>query len=221
MEYIVKILEIKVITHNVRSFRVEKPEGYCFEPGQATDVAINLPEWKAEKRPFTFTGLNEWPYLEFTIKGYTDHEGVTNKLHKLTIGDELIIADVWGAITFKSEGYFIAGGAGITPFMAILRQLNQHRALRTNQLFFSNKTEADIIYHQELVNMLGRNARFILTSEQNPEYDGGHINKTYLTQHIKDFTKPFYVCGPDEMVAQITTILKELGADPETLVFEK
>ncbi|MEO8414268.1 MAG: flavodoxin reductase, partial [Ginsengibacter sp.] len=77
-----------------------------------------------EKRPFTFTSLNENPYLEFTIKRYEDHHGITDKMHQLMPGDELIISDVWGAIEYKGPGYFIAGGAGITPFISILRQLH-------------------------------------------------------------------------------------------------
>jgi predicted ferric reductase len=44
------------------------------------------------------------------------------KIRKLKHGDELIIRDVWGAIEYKGE-VFIAGGAGVTPFIAILRQL--------------------------------------------------------------------------------------------------
>lgn len=221
MESIVKIIEVNSVTHNVKSFKLEKPEGYVFEPGQATELSINQEGWKDEKRPFTFTSLNDQPYLEFTIKGYYDHDGVTNHLHQLKPVDELILRDVGGTINFKSEGYFIAGGAGITPFVAILRHLHQYRKLRTNQLFFANKTEKDIIYHHELDAMLGRNARYILSGEQNDKYDHGHIDKAYLQKHVKDFSKPFYVCGPDEMVKQITDILTELGAKPDALVFEK
>lgn len=221
MESIVKIIEINNVTYNVKSFKVEKPDGYIFEPGQATEVSVNQPGWKDEKRPFTFTGLAHQPYLEFTIKGYYDHDGVTNKLHQLQPGDELILRDVWGTIAFKTEGYFIAGGAGITPFMAILRHLHHYRKLRTNQLFFANKTEKDIIYHHELDNMLGRNAQYILSGEKNDKYDHGHIDNAYLKKHVKDFSKPFYVCGPDEMVQQITDILTELGAKANALVFEK
>jgi predicted ferric reductase len=43
------------------------------------------------------------------------------RIRKLKHGDELIIRDVWGAIEYKGEGVFIAGGAGVTPFIAILR----------------------------------------------------------------------------------------------------
>jgi ferredoxin-NADP reductase len=52
--HIVKVLEARFITHDVKRFKVEKPEGYDFIPGQATVVSINLPEWKDEIRPFTF-----------------------------------------------------------------------------------------------------------------------------------------------------------------------
>lgn len=221
MEHIVKILSIQNITHNVRSYRIEKPAGYQFEPGQATEVSINKAGWEDEKRPFTFTSLNEWPYLEFTIKSYHDHNGVTDALYKLKEGDELIIRDVWGTITYQGPGYFIAGGAGVTPFIAILRQLHKEGTLSDNHLFFSNSTAKDIIHHAEFAKILGDHAHFILTKEDHPSYGKGPINKDFITREIKDFNKPFYVCGPDKMISDITQILTELGAEPASIVFEK
>lgn len=71
--YIVKILECFYITYDVKCFIVEKPMAYDFIPGQGTEVAINIPEWKNQLRPFTFTCLREQIYLEFMIKIYPDH----------------------------------------------------------------------------------------------------------------------------------------------------
>jgi len=215
MEHIVKILAIHQVTHNVKSFKIEKPAGYVFTPGQATDVSINKQGWENELRPFTFTCLNEDAYLEFTIKGYKDHKGVTN-LHLLEVGDELIIRDVWGAISYKGVGYFIAGGAGITPFIAILRQLKKDNKIQGNKLFFSNKTTADIILKDELLNMLGKDAIFLCTEE-----DKQHIDETFIKKEVSDFTRHFYVCGPDKMISDINDILKGMGVSPDTLVFEK
>jgi len=220
-EHVVKILSVKNVTHNVRSFQIDKPVGYKFEPGQATEVSINKEGWNDEKRPFTFTSLNEWPHLEFTIKMYRDHEGVTNELGTLKPGDELIIRDVWGAISYKGEGYFIAGGAGITPFIAILRQLKKDNKVNTNQLYFSNKTSADIILHEELDEILGKNAHYIITDENDHQFEKKYIDKNFLLSEIKNLKKPFYVCGPDKMVSDINKTLTELGADPESVVFEK
>lgn len=221
MEHIVRINSIKQVTHDVRSYQIGKPAGYRFEPGQATDVSINKPEWKEQVRPFTFTSLNEWSYLEFTIKSYRDHDGVTNQLGQLKEGDELIIRDVWGAITYKGEGYFIAGGAGITPFIAILRQLHYQRLIGGNLLFFSNKTTADIILKEELDAILGSRAHYIITREDNQQYKKGPIDRSFLEKEALDFSKPFYICGPDKMVADLSKTLTELGADPESVVFEK
>jgi ferredoxin-NADP reductase len=219
--HIVKIKTIKQVTHDVKSFRIEKPEGYVFKPGQATEVAVNKEGWKEERRPFTFTSLNDEPTLEFTIKQYADHNGVTNQIHQLVPGDELILHDVWGAIEYKGPGYFIAGGAGITPFIAILRQLHCDNQIAGNTLFFSNKTAADVIYEEELNAILGKNLINILSREQKEGYENGKIDMDYLRSHVTDFNKHFYVCGPDKMIADINAILEKLGASADLVVFEK
>ena len=222
-QHIVKILEIIPRTHDVKTYRFTKPEGYHFEPGQATDVSINQEKWKNEKRPFTFTCLNDQDFLEFTIKSYQDHDGVTNALYSLKPGDELIIRDVWGTIQYTGPGYFLAGGAGITPFIAILRQLKKDNKIAGNELFFSNKTADDIILHDELGDILGDNAHFIVTESEssNGNVEHGYMDKAFIQNHIKDYSKPFYLCGPDNMVAALKDVLKELGAKAESVVFEK
>lgn len=220
-EYLVKIFSIEYVTHDVRRYRVTKPEGYSFIPGQATDVSINTPELKNEKRPFTFTCLNTDPYLEFTIKTYSSHHGITYQLSLLEEGAELIIRDVWGAITYKKPGVFIAGGAGITPFIAIFRYLHKNKLMVGNRLIFSNKTIKDIILKDEFEKMLGLNFINTLTREKSDIYENRRIDKTFLMEKIADFNKPFYVCGPDLFVNEIQTTLTELGADSESVIIEK
>ncbi len=221
MDSIVKIISIQPVTHDVKCFRVEKPSGYQFQPGHATDLSINKPGMEEKTRPFTFTALTSKPYLEFTIKRYADRHGVTDQLHQLVPGDELILRDSWGAIEYKGPGYFIAGGAGITPFIAILRSLYQAGKTAGNQLFFSNKTAADIIYEQELLKILGMNAVFILTRDEKTGYQKGRINEAFIKANISDYKKHFYVCGPDIMVNEIVDILQKSGASMDTLIFEK
>lgn len=221
MDHIVKLLEIRPVTHDVKEFRVEKPKGYHFIPGQATDVSVNLPEWKDNKHPFTFTGLNGDAFLQFTIKGYPERHGVTEVLHRLKPGEEIIIGDVWGAIEYQGAGCFLAGGAGITPFLAIFRQLHKDGQAAGNTLYFSNKTAADIIEHDELLRILGVRANFLLTREKRPGLLHGRIDKDFLKEQISDFRQPFYICGPDAMVHELSDTLATLGATPETLVIEK
>jgi len=219
--YIVSINEIIVRTHNVRSYRVDKPKGFSFMPGQATDLSLRKPGWENEKRPFTFTCLPADSYLEFTIKTYNDHDGVTHQLGMAQKGDEFEISDAWGAIEYKAEGVFIAGGAGVTPFISIFRQLKTQKKIGDNKLFFSNKTEKDIILKDEFENMLGKNFFNIITEEPDTRYYKGRIDKDFLEKNINDFKQHFYVCGPDAFNAAVIESLKELGAQADSLVFEK
>jgi ferredoxin-NADP reductase len=228
MDHTVKLLQVRQVTHDVKEFRVEKPKGYRFVPGQATDVSVNRPGWKDNKHPFTFTGLNEDAFLQFTIKGYPERHGVTELLHRLGPGEEILIGDVWGAIEYRGPGIFLAGGAGITPFLAILRQLHKDGLIDGNTLFFSNKTAADIIERDELLRILGVRANFLLTRENQAiddpasrGYFHGRIDKAYLKEQISNFRQPFYICGPDAMVQALSETLAALGAKPEGLVIEK
>jgi ferredoxin-NADP reductase len=220
-EYIVKVLETNFITHDVKRFVVEKPDGYTFIPGQATDVAINVAEWKNELRPFTFTCLPQENYLEFMIKIYTKKNGVTHALGGINAGGELILHDVFGAIQYKGAGVFLAGGAGVTPFIAILRQLYSDKLIHGNKLIFSNKTSEDIILFDELTEMLGDNFVNVLTREDNIGFLERRIDRNFLIDNISDFTQNFYICGPDEFVKSITENLKQLGAKSDSLVFEQ
>jgi ferredoxin-NADP reductase len=220
-ENIVKILNIEQVTHDVKRFQLEKPKGYTFKPGQATDVSINIPALKEEKRPFTFTGLNSADYLEFTIKIYTDHDGITNKLGKLKPGSELIIRDVWGDIEYKGDGTFIAGGAGITPFISIFRDLKQRNKIGNNLLIFANKTVKDIILENELKLLLGNSFVNILSGEKATGYSYGLITEEFLKKNIPALSGNYYLCGPPPMMEAVIKILKTIGISEQSITMEK
>lgn len=219
--YIVTVKEIIPRTHNVKTFRVTKPTGFEFSPGQATDLSLNEEGWKDNKHPFTFTCLPDDDYLEFTIKLYDNPNGLTNKLKTIEPGAEFEISSAWGAIEYKGEGVFIAGGAGVTPFISIFRSLDAQNKIGNNRLIFSNKTEADIILKDEFETMLGENFINIITKQPGTKYYSRHIDKDYLANNLSDISQHFYVCGPDEFTKNVLDALKELGADADALVFEK
>jgi ferredoxin-NADP reductase len=220
-EHVVKIIEANYITHDVKRFLVEKPKGFHYIPGQAADVSINLPEWKNEIRPFTFTSLVDWPMLEFTIKIYNDHKGVTNQLGKTNAGAELILHDVFGTIKYRGAGVFIAGGSGITPFIAILRTLHSMNNIDGNMLIYSNKTAEDIILAEELLKMLGDNFINVLTRQGVVGFLERRIDRNLLIDLVHDFSRFFYVCGPEKFVKDISDILLALGVSADLLVVEK
>ena len=223
MDHSVKILDIADITHNVRRYTLERPEGYEFKPGQATDVSLDEERWHSKKHPFTFTALPDAPNLEFTIKSYfnTGGDGVTERLHGYRPGQSLIIRDVWGTITYKGPGTFIAGGAGVTPFIAILRDLNRNRKIEGHTLIASNRTEADIILRDEFEAMRGLDPLWTVTSDKTSALLHERIDAAFLKKHVKDWTQNFYLCGPDDMVKELRGTLENLGANVDNVTWEK
>lgn len=219
-QYIVKIKSVKKVTHDVLQIVTEKPPTYTFIPGQATDISINNNEWKEEKRPFTFTCLPENDYIEFTIKTYPSHQSVTNKLLQLTKDDELILHDVFGDIAYKGEGVFIAGGAGVTPFISIFRHLQLANEIGNNKLIFANKTKADIILEEEFKNLLGENFINVLSDEKVDGYANGYITEDFLKANIGDINKNFYVCGPPPMMDAIEKMLTNLHVAEKLIIKE-
>ncbi|KAA5542645.1 flavodoxin reductase [Roseiconus nitratireducens] len=222
-----RVLHRERVAHHVNLYIVEKPEGFDFRPGQAVELAIDEQGWRERKRPFTLTSLPSNPRLEFIVKTYPtdenpEHDGVTEHLGRdIVVGDRLIFSDAWGAIEYNGPGTFIAGGAGITPFIAILRQLEQRKELAGNRLFFSNRRAEDVILQGELFRMLGTQVVCTLTQERHRDYEHGRIDAEWLRNRIDDFAQPFYLCGPPGMVKSLRRQLADLGADPQSLVFEE
>jgi len=217
----VTLLMSEFVTHDVRRFLVSRPPGFTFKAGQGVELAINLPPWQDERRPFTPTSLDDDGVLEFTIKRYPDHDGVTHALHTLSPGAELLMSEPFGTISYQGPGVFLAGGAGITPFIAILRERARASELDHHALIFSNKTPADIICEKELRNYLDERCILTCTEAPAPGYEQRRIDKAFLAEKIEDFDQHFYVCGPPGFMKAVNGALEDLGARPESLVFER
>lgn len=225
-QQVVTIKSIAKVTHDVLKIVTQKPQEstfrpeYIFTPGQATEISINKIGWKDDKRPFTFTCLPSNDYLEFVIKTYPSHKGVTNELLHLKINDELILHDVFGAIAYKGEGVFIAGGAGVTPFISIFRDLHSKNEIGSNKLIFANKKKADIILEEEFKSLLGNNFINILSDEKLEGFANGQITEEFIRANSGGINKLFYICGPPAMMDAMEKQLTNLHVDKKSIVKE-
>jgi len=216
----VKIIDIDQLTHDVLKITTEKPAAINHQAGQAVDVSINQKGWEQELRAFTFTSLPDDSNLEFTIKTYPEHNGVTQQLRSLKTGDTLLIHDVFGDITYKGEGIFIAGGAGVTPFIAIFKQLEKEGKTGNNKLIFANKTKGDIILEDKFRHLLGNNFINVLSEENMAGFEHGFISAELIKKHIDSSTQYYYLCGPEPMMQAVETQLSDLGIANDFIVKE-
>lgn len=222
MTHTLTLQSIEPVTHDVNRLRFDKPDGLGIQPGQAVDLSLDREGWRDEKRPFTPTSLPSDGYLEFTIKSYPEHDGVTEQIGKLQPGDKILIEEPWGAIQDEGKGWFIAGGAGVTPFIAIMRErLEEKGTLEGCELIFSNSTEADIINREEFENMPGLKTFFTVTDQEEAGVHTGQIDKDLLCDHVKPGKGKCYVCGPEPMIDDIVLALKDIGVEEDDIVIEQ
>lgn len=221
MTYNVTLLMSEFVTHDVRRFIVSKPDGFSFVPGQGVELAIDNDQWRAQGRPFTPTSLTDDRVLEFVIKRYPAHDSVTEALHTLPAGSRLLMSEPFGTISYQGIGVFIAAGAGVTPFIAIVRDLARRDRLAGHALILSNKTPDDVICEKEFRRCFDNRCTLVCTRTGSATCEYGRVNGDYLQAVLDDFGGHFYVCGPPGFVENVNAALQSLGVAPEALVYER
>lgn len=213
-----EIRAIEPLTRDVHRFRMQRPDGFDYRPGDATELALVREGWRHETRPFTMTSLPAEDTLEFTIKRYPDHDGVTCRLHELLVGETVRVGDPFETFRYKGPGVFIAGGAGITPFLAILRDLKARNELAGNTLVFANKTEEDIICREELDKMPGLRVIHVLSQENRTGLRHGMVDEDLLKEVSGgNLDQEFYLCGPPPMMEAVKGHLEGMGVNPDAV----
>ena len=114
----------------------------------------------------------------------------------------------------------MAGGAGVSPFIAIFKSLEHQNEIDHNFLIFANIAEKYIFLKQKFETLLGRRFMNILSEEKTQKYPTDHIDSDFLKSTITDFSQYFYVCGPPEMTEGVTEDLKSLEVAAEKIVIE-
>jgi ferredoxin-NADP reductase len=221
-----EIENVKVETHDVKTFVLKPEETISFTPGQYFLVSIPAHEdLKDEWRPMTFTNLPWDRDITFTVKRMG---GFTQALHELGVGAHLRLKGPKGkSLNFdesvKEDLVFLAGGSGITPCICIIRYALAKDLPNQMVLLFSNKTPKDIIYREEL-DRLNRERRITVVHSLSREIpdnwrgERGRIDRKMIHKHIqRPKDKLWYLCGPPPMTDQLEQELKEMGVSSERL----
>lgn len=219
MTHTLTLQQITPVTHDTYQLTFNRPAGFDFDAGQATELALQKDGWKDEGRPFTMTSRPNDKHLEFVIKSYPSHDGVTEQIPTLGMTDQVTATDPFGAITDRGPGVFIAGGAGVTPFIAILRK-QQEEGTTGSHLIFSNKTDDDIILHDMWQSMPGLDTTFVVSDQDDTSHVKGKVDKALLEELVDNTDQPFYICGPGGMVDDVRATLREMGVAEDRIVTE-
>lgn len=219
MTHTLTITSLSPVTHDTWHLVCDRPAGFDFEAGQATHMALDRDGWRDEDRPFTMTSQPEDEAVEFVIKSYPDHYGVTKQIPDLKPGDAFIAEDPAGAITDHGQGVFLAAGAGVTPFIPLLDK-HAKEGVTGDRLIFANKTDRDIILKDKWDAMDGLRATYVISDQPDTDHLKGQIDREMLQDLLDDLGQTFYICGPKPFVNAMRDALTDLSVPKDKMVIE-
>jgi predicted ferric reductase len=167
--------------------------------------------------------------VSFTIKALGDWSG--RVVPALQPGQRVWLDGPYGVFTAdrcQGPGYvLIGGGAGIAPLFSICQTLAQRGDTRPVYLFFGGHDSSRLIFRDqfgELARRMNLHTVFVL-EEPGPGWTGerGYITAAMLQKYLPAQYRrfPFFICGPEPMVAAMEKMLPALGVPAAQLQTER
>jgi ferredoxin-NADP reductase len=159
-------------------------------------------------------------YLEFLVKVEAD-EAAAGHVRGLKRGSLVDIEGPFGRFWIPDRPaerrfLFVAGGTGIAPVRAMLRQALLTGLVGTFAVIYSARTPGEFVYAAELraLARLGR-IRLVLTATRGAHQGWrgarGRIARSTLASLIRDPATLCFLCGPAAFTATVVPLLRELG----------
>jgi ferredoxin-NADP reductase len=161
---------------------------------------------------------------------------MSNFLCDMKEGDEIDCQGPFGDFILRPpmrDTIFIATGTGIAPFRSMLHWLftspdagDARHLGKQLYLIFGNRTEKDIYYHDEFLRLATEHANFHYL----PTLSRGGADwrglRGYVQEHVPAIAQGrtdmhAYICGLDKMVKANRDLLKSLGWDRKSILYEK
>jgi len=153
---------------------------------------------------------------------------------ELRVGDFLEVLPPNGSFTLR-EGALPAGatfvafaaGCGITPVLAIVRALLERGAAHV-LVFYGNTGSSRAMCLEELLALkdryLGRLSLHFLMSREpqevelyNGRLDAAHVHRLAAALFRPQAVSAYFICGPGDMIEQVSATLRELGVEAARL----
>jgi ferredoxin-NADP reductase len=171
----------------------------------------------------------ECRHLEFAITQLS--EGNFSKHFKeLKEKDRICTKEQFGVFTLKKNenATFIAGGSGMTPFMSMLRTINDQNLPIKATMIYSIKNKEQILFFEELKELNKKeNIKIVFcVTREDEECDkdmtcyNKRVDKNILESNII-LDSQIYLCGPKPMMDSVRIMLNEIGINEDNINQER
>ncbi|SBW26888.1 oxidoreductase FAD-binding region [Candidatus Protofrankia californiensis] len=210
--------------------RLVDPGSLRFYPGQYLDIHIPGHD---KHRSFSLASIpSPDGRLEFIIKRYPGGLFAGLLESGLAAGDQLQLTGPYGTFTLRASSerplLFAAGGAGMAPILALLRQMAESGNERPVRFYYGARTEADLICGSELAELGAElpGLTFLpCLSDSWPDHwdpaTTGFVHNV-VGRHEEDLAAcDVYLCGPPPMIDAALELLESRGVSSEQIFYDK
>ena len=199
-----KITEIIPLSKTTKAIRFISEKKINFLPGQFLMFDISIKD-KIERLAFSLSSIPTEKYYEITVKK-TQTPFISQYLvDSVKIGDEFTVSEPRGKFILDRKIkniLFLAAGSGIAPIISMIRFLRREKSKIKTHLIYSNKTQEDILWKDEIEQISRQNTNFshefIITNSD----EGKRITEKNFKAFLNKETD-FYICGPLEFVKDL------------------
>ena len=228
-----RVVDVVPETARAKSIMLDVPEWAGHRAGQHIDVRLTAEDGYQAERSYSIASAPEDPHVVITVERLDDGEVSPYLTDVLMPGDELELRGPIG-------GYFVwepslggpllmvAGGSGVVPFRAMLRDWGFGDSGTEARLLYSSRTLPDVIYHDELTRLGaqdGADLELTLTREWPDDWEGhrGRVDRELLDRVAwSPNRRPLtYICGPTAFVEAVAETLVEAGHKPDRIKTER
>jgi ferredoxin-NADP reductase len=211
-------------------FEVAAPQ-FRFVPGQWLSLKQPNAEGEEITRAYSIASAPNGNRFALCLNRVQDGF-MSNYLCDLAECSELQSQGPFGNFILKPplrDTLFIATGTGIAPYRSMLEWLFEDPARHHEKQFwlvFGSRTLPDIYYHDEFLKLAAQHPNFHYLptlSRADPTWPG---LRGYVQDHVREIASNrtdmhAYVCGLDKMVSANRELLKSLGWDRKSILYEK
>jgi len=227
-----KVAELAPDAEDAVAIALEVPaalrEEYRGSAGQHVVVRASV-EGEELRRTYSLVNApGEWP-LRIVPRVHSHGRMSRYLAEQLRVGDSLEVLPPNGSFTPRDSAVagacFVAfaAGCGITPVLAVARALLARGAGRLI-LFYGNSSTARTMCLEELLALKDRylarlSLHFVMSREpQEVELYNGRLDAARVRAFAATLFRPlevheYFVCGPGDMIEQLTATLRALGVD--------
>jgi ferredoxin-NADP reductase len=228
------VLELKEETPRVRSLVLDAPSWQGYSAGQHIDVRLTAEDGYQTERSYSVSSAPADPHVIITVERLDDGEVSPYLTEVLRPGDQVEMrGPIGGWFTWRpSDGgplLLVAGGSGIAPLMAMIRQKSALQSPVPVRLLYSSRAYDEIIFREELDQLAAMGSELVVAhtlTRSQPEGWSGYnrrIDRAMLEEFAWDAGEhPLtFICGPTPLVESVATICVEMGYASERVKTER